>query len=135
MAANSLVTTPLTDTVRDVANGASRAGLTVTRIIGHVATASEFAGTAPFWSVGIFMARPEAAASVDPAGSAQQSWMYWTAGVTQGDQNIREVTSFDLKGKRQFRGGDDELRINFKNQDLVDSLVYTFALRVLYLLP
>ena len=130
---NTLSTTPLTDRVRDVTNGASRKGLTITRLIGSLQVSSNLVGTAPDWVAGLMVA-PNGV-SLDPAAEFNSPWLWWQSGSVRSNNMDLGRFDFDLKAKRTFRGGEDDFRFQFKNTDPVDAIIFAFSLRTLYLLP
>ena len=125
---------------REAANGATRKGLTIIRMIGNLLVRSTSASQRGEWVAGIAMVAEEAAVATifpDPGTDVLFSWLWWDRGVDfhEAGGNVQNRYPIDVKSRRRFAQGTERLYFVFDNDSPLTGIELAVGIRVLYALP
>ena len=115
-----------------------RKGLTLLRIFGSLTVRAVIANGLHQWVAGIAYVSAEAAGALalpDPAVDGNFPWVWWKGGHIFEATDFSQVHMVDTKGKRNFREADAQIRFQFDNDGVANSIGFSLRLRALYALP
>ena len=107
------------------------------RIVGHLDIQANAQGFLLDFNAGISLANSGIIPS--PQGDLDERWLWWTGGhvpdVVAGDSQWSRSLSLDVKVRRSFREGDDQLRLQVQNTSGAGDISFALAIRHYTLLP
>ena len=127
----------LTDSIRDLGDGATRAGMVVERMLGTLNVRPFTASADTEFAAGVTMVPQASGVNIPlPATAALQSWLWWLGTILfQGALERMREYPIESKSKRRFRDGDSRLLFIIENHDPTNSMFWNIGMRILFKLP